>query len=152
MKYSTKKVPSAKLNSTLSNTSVKPGKPKKVQRKTMEVSATYCMSLRSGNTIKRSCYYYRSYSTRTRPEKTGGKLKDPFCCTKVEQTESHEPPMTELSARRKQIPVYRENARRAQTNVIGLILGVPKYLPVDLKCTNMTYECCELCSQRAWVT
>lgn len=49
----------------------------------------------------------------------GGKLKDPFCCTKVEQTESHEPPMTELSARRKQIPVYRENARRAQTNVIG---------------------------------
>uniref|UniRef100_A0A8C5VIL0 Interleukin-33 n=1 Tax=Microcebus murinus TaxID=30608 RepID=A0A8C5VIL0_MICMU len=65
MKYSTKKISVAKLNSTANKALVKPYELIKSQQKTEEVCHLYSMELRSGLTIeKRACYIRKRTSKR----------------------------------------------------------------------------------------
>ncbi|XP_012502845.1 PREDICTED: interleukin-33 [Propithecus coquereli] len=93
MKYSTKKISLAKLNSTANKALVKSCKLTKSQ-KTEEVCHLYFMKLRSGLTIEKRACYFRKKNTK-RPSlgkntpKTGGKEPLSFAAYREESTVEH---------------------------------------------------------------
>uniref|UniRef100_A0A8C5VAR1 Interleukin-33 n=1 Tax=Microcebus murinus TaxID=30608 RepID=A0A8C5VAR1_MICMU len=94
MKYSTKKISVAKLNSTANKALVKPYELIKSQQKTEEVCHLYSMELRSGLTIeKRACYIRKRTSKRPslgkNPPQTGGKESLSFTAYRQQSTVEH---------------------------------------------------------------
>uniref|UniRef100_A0A8C5NVE9 Interleukin-33 n=1 Tax=Jaculus jaculus TaxID=51337 RepID=A0A8C5NVE9_JACJA len=63
-KYSTSKIPPAKLNNTTGKPLVKSFKLKRAQQKTKDICHVYYMRLRSGLTIKKEAYCYKRETTR----------------------------------------------------------------------------------------
>uniref|UniRef100_A0A8C8YGP1 Interleukin-33 n=1 Tax=Prolemur simus TaxID=1328070 RepID=A0A8C8YGP1_PROSS len=93
MKYSTKKISVAKLNSTANKALVKSYKLIKSQQKT-EVCHLYFMKLRSGLTIEKKACYFRKKTTK-RPSlgknlpKTGGKERLSFTAYGAQSAVEH---------------------------------------------------------------
>nr|XP_044995048.1 interleukin-33 [Jaculus jaculus]XP_044995052.1 interleukin-33 [Jaculus jaculus] len=75
-KYSTSKIPPAKLNNTTGKPLVKSFKLKRAQQKTKDICHVYYMRLRSGLTIKKEAYCYKRETTRRCLLNTGGKHKE----------------------------------------------------------------------------
>lgn len=117
MKYSTTKIPPAKMNNSAGKVSVKSPRLRKSQQKGEEICQVYFMQLRSGLIIEKKACYFRKETTKRHSPNSAEDYKEPnlllaTCQTRLQDFEQS------AGALAFELPLVQENTRTSDDSRI----------------------------------